>query len=180
MIPDELTQHVSLRGGKGPKHAISFGVRLDSSGKIDRYRIIPSILNNIVNMSYDEMDAIITNDMKRATNLSQEIKTAHYDVLLKLAEFAKQRRALRVDQGAVIIVTPKPDVRVHTDATGNKVVKFGVDTDFSRNAKGVVMEMMLLVGEVSANYFKERGTPVLYRVQPLSQSSSKLAFLLYF
>jgi exoribonuclease R len=151
---------------------MSFGVRLDDNGKVDRYRIVPSILNNIVNLSYDEMDSIISDDTKRQTKHAAELKKQHYDLFLKLAEYAKRRRSLRIDQGAVIIVTPHAEVRVKPNpSTGTSVASFAVENDYTRNSKGVVMEMMLLVGEIAANYFSERGTPVLYRVQPLSSGA---------
>lgn len=147
MFPEELaTGPMSLVQGQ-ECCALSFGVILDATGGIEEYVIRPSIIKPTYRLTYEDVDEMLELDLQTEPELSA------------IATCAKQRRAWRLNQGAIKINLPESIIKVDDDT----IIIDVLDDSLSRQ---LVAEMMILTGEVAARYGDENELPIPFRSQP--------------
>ena len=128
-------------------HAMSFAVDLDAVGAIANYEIVASLVKPNYRLTYDDVEEML--------QLGVE------DDLERLADYARLRKKWRVDQGAIEIHLPDTSVKVDSKDGDRLTLELMEDT-FSRQ---LVAEMMILAGEVAAQFAQTNNIPIPYRYQ---------------
>ena len=157
MLPLEIARDVMSILPGVRSHALTFAVRLNyDNGKVNEFKIFPSLLQNIKRVNYKEVDKVL-ND-----TFTDEL------VLPRLYELALKRRAYREKSGAFFTDNPR-STQVLDEMNNVSTVL----SDPHTKANIVVEEMMVLCGEVSAMYAKEHNIPIPHRTQPRPQFESE-------
>ena len=120
MLPPELSSVCSL-GGSEISHAISIGLRLDSSEISDIEIHLSEI--KVTNMSYEDADKVINEN----------------EILSKLNNIAISHKAFRNDNGAIKLNLPNVDVKVKDE-------KVFIRPQEDSNSRDLVAEMMVIAG----------------------------------
>ncbi|HEY9824077.1 MAG TPA: ribonuclease R family protein [Stenomitos sp.] len=127
--------------------ALSFGVLLDESGAVERYQIAPSLIKPTYRLTYDDVDEMLELGIQAETEL------------INLASWAKRRQAWRETQGAISIKMPESVIKVNGDDIDIVVLEDSM-------SRTLVAEMMILAGEVAAQYGQTHELPLPFRSQP--------------
>lgn len=151
MFPDTLSDAVSLHPDV-ERPAMTTHVVFDQDLDIQEFEIVPSIVQMNRKLSYDEADALLVGSSNDHTT----------SVLRDLAFVADELHARRLHQGARSIDLPEPRVRVSLDTEPPEIDVTIVEPSAARN---LIAEMMVLVGELTARWCRERDVPIIYRVQ---------------
>jgi len=122
--------------------ALSFRIKVDADGSIRDIMISPSVVK-VTRLSYEKADELL-----RQGELA----------LVALSGIAEARRRRRIANGAVEISFPETSVRVEGES-----ISF-LPVPETRSGE-MVREMMLLAGEASGRWAKERSLPFLYSSQ---------------
>lgn len=140
MLPPETTHRLGL-GLQDVSPALSFGVRLGEGDEPDELRITPSWI--------------------RVQRLSYKDAQAHLDSepLATLSRVAGRLRERRLARGAVEIDLPEVRVRVAEDGAVQ------ISPLPALNSREIVLEAMLIIGELLGRYGLEHGLPLPYTVQ---------------
>jgi exoribonuclease-2 len=164
MLPLEIARDVMSLLPSHRSHALTFAVRLGEDGGIEEYEIFPSLLQNIKRTNYDEVNTVL------------EGSALTDPALHRLYELALKRRAWRRRSGAYLTNFPKAEAKV---VDGGQHVEVMFECQSDSKAQIVVSEMMILTGQVSAQYAQEHNIPVAYRTQapPFVESEEYDAFL---
>ncbi|MDX9786597.1 MAG: RNB domain-containing ribonuclease [Desulfobacterales bacterium] len=145
MVPPELAENLcSLMAGM-LRPAISLLVRMDRSGKVLDYDIVPSVINIKRQLTYYDTANMAEKDGEIAL----------------LYGIAQKFRAFRLSQGAVQISLP--EINIWIDETGAPNV-----SKVNRESPGrmLVAEIMILANWLMAKYLSSRGVPAVFRAQP--------------
>ncbi len=145
MFPPQLsTGPMSLVQGE-VRDALSFGIQLDADGAVADYQICASQIKVTYRLTYEDADEMLELGAERE--------------LTQLNQVARCRYQWRQVQGAIAIAMPEQDIKVRQDQPIIRVIE---DTP----SRQLVAEMMILVGDVAAQYCSTHSVPVPYRVQP--------------
>jgi exoribonuclease-2 len=145
MIPPSLSEGTcSLVMGE-KRRALSFLVQMDGEGRVQEYRIVPSIIQVERRLSYEQVDHLLE-------EMEEELT-----VLSRIAQKLEQRR---VESGAFFIPRPERVIRVNRD---KEILLYKRDRE-SLSQK-MVSEFMILANSLSARFLKEREIPAIYRGQ---------------
>ncbi len=148
MFPPELaTGPMSLVQGKVCP-ALSFGVVLDETGKVQDYQIHASIIKPTYRLTYEDVDEML----ELGIRAEPEIEA--------IAKWAFRREEWRRTQGAISIHMPESVIKVKNN---EEIIIEVLDDSRSRL---VVAEMMILAGEVAGHYGQTHQMPLPYRGQP--------------
>ncbi|CAG9464720.1 unnamed protein product [Pedinophyceae sp. YPF-701] len=162
----------SLRAGVD-SCALSLAATLAPDGSLAKFEVVPSTVHVDQRLTYDDVDALLADGEggevpEGAKAVAEELRT-----LMRLADL---RRAWRKSQGAVDVFSPESEVRV-VDAWRPDpevtIQAWSADTSPSRR---LVMEMMVLAGEVTAMAGARLGLPLPYRghLDPVLPSAEEL------
>ncbi len=147
MFPAELsTGPMSLVQGE-TCCSLSFGVTLTELGEIDTYEICPSHIRPTYRLTYDDVDEML------------DLAVQAEPELLSLAHWSKCRQDWRRQQGAININLPESSIKVNGEQVQIEVLN-------DSEARTLVAEMMILAGEVAANYGETHNLPLPFRGQP--------------
>jgi exoribonuclease II len=147
MFPPELaTGPMSLVQGK-ICHALSFGVDLDGEGKVKEVQICASLIKPRYRLTYEDANEMVQMGVEAD--------------LTDLSQLGKLRHQHRLSQGAIHIRLPETSIKVDSQDQNQLVVEV-IDDSPSRL---LVAEMMILTGEVAANFAQTNQIPVPYRFQ---------------
>lgn len=147
MFPPELaTGPMSLIQGR-VCYALSFGVILSESGAIAEYSIHTSLIKPTYRLTYDDVDEML------------ELGILAEPELEAVSNWAKRRQQWRQSQGAIKIHMPESSIKVHDDTITIEVLE-------SSMSRELVAEMMILAGEVAANYGQTNNVVIPFRTQP--------------
>lgn len=147
MFPPELaTGPMSLIQGK-VCCALSFAVILDETGAVQDYQIYTSLIKPTYRLTYEDVDEML--------QLSLEAEREIYQVSV----WAKRRQEWRQSQGSISIFMPESVIKV----TGDDISIDVIDDSISRQ---LVAEMMILAGEIAADFCHKNNVPIPYRYQP--------------
>ncbi|ATS18041.1 ribonuclease R [Synechococcus sp. PCC 6717] len=146
MFPSELaTGPMSLVEGR-LCCALSFGILLAESGEVLEYEICPSWIRPTYRLSYDDVDMIL-----------EQAVPAEAD-LLAIAHWGNRRSQWRQQRGAIRIDIPEPSIKVAGEEVEISPLR-------DSPARQLVAEMMILAGEVAADYGLREGIPLPFRCQ---------------
>jgi exoribonuclease-2 len=148
MLPPELSSVCSL-GGSEISHAISIGLRLDSSEISDIEIHLSEI--KVTNISYEYADRVINEN----------------EVLSKLNDIAISHKAFRADNGAIKLNLPNVDVKV-------KNQKVFIKPQDDSNSRDLVAEMMVIAGRAIAQFAIENGISMPYLTQDTGSFSEEV------
>ncbi|MEE3719328.1 ribonuclease R family protein [Tumidithrix elongata RA019] len=136
-------------------HALSFGVDLSDRGEVIHAEIHPSLIKPNYRLTYEDVMDML--DMSIEEDLNA------------IAQYAKLRTNWRLYQGAVNIDLPETIIKVNPNDTEQMTLEL-MDEPFSRQ---MVAEMMILAGEVAANFAQKNGIPIPYRYQEAPELPSE-------
>ncbi len=150
LVPQSLSSTVfSINPGK-VTHALTFAARVcPATGALLESQIYPSLLERVAKVSYVAVDKML------------EISQAPPDLAL-LHEVAKVRRRFREQRGAATTQVPEPLVSVH-----GQRISVALQSERSA-ARSLVEELMIVAGQVAAEFARRHNVPIPYRVQPPS------------
>ncbi|MBO9997510.1 MAG: VacB/RNase II family 3'-5' exoribonuclease [Cyanobacteria bacterium SID2] len=147
MLPSELaTGPMSLNQGQ-TCFALSFSIILDETGKVSEYSIHPSRVKPTYRLTYDDVDEMLHLGVKAEPEISA------------LFEWAQKRQLWRQSQGAIAIHMPEASIKVQNDEVIVEVLE-------DSPARQLVAEMMILTGEVAADYAQKNNVVIPFRHQP--------------
>ncbi|NJK39136.1 MAG: VacB/RNase II family 3'-5' exoribonuclease [Oscillatoriales cyanobacterium SM2_3_0] len=147
MFPSDLaTGPMSLVQGQ-VCNALSFAVILEESGAIAEYSIHASKVKPTYRLTYDDVDEML----QLGIQAEPEVEN--------IALWAKRRKQWRDSRGAISIYMPESSVKVDEDEVTITVLD-------DSPARQLVAEMMILTGEIAAQYGKEHNLALPYRSQP--------------
>ncbi|BAY60779.1 ribonuclease II [Calothrix brevissima NIES-22] len=127
--------------------ALSFGVILDSTGKVEDYSIHPSTIKPTYRLTYEDVDEML------------ELGVQAEPEIAAISTWAQRRRTWRYNQGAISINMPEAAIKVKGD-------EISIDILDDSSSRQLVAEMMILAGEVAARYGQEHKIPLPFRGQP--------------
>nr|WP_306441481.1 ribonuclease R family protein [Halomicronema hongdechloris] len=149
MFPAELaTGPMSLLQGQ-VCCALSFAVLLNQAGGLVDYSIHPTLIKPTYRLTYEDADEML------------DLALQDEPELAAIAQWAKQRQAWRLAQGAIAIQMPESAIRV--SETEDEIT---IDVLDDSPARQMVAEMMILAGEVAACYGETHALPIPFRSQP--------------
>lgn len=144
MIPNVLSQEAwSLEAGSD-RRALSFLVRLDSTGRILGQRLVRSVIRVQERLTYEEADARL-----------EEGGPLH-----RLHELCFALQTRRIEAGALPLPIPELNIQV---GTGGEVHVTLVEPG---PARFLVSECMILANMVAASFLRDKEIPGLFRSQP--------------
>jgi exoribonuclease II len=148
MFPPELaTGPMSLVQGKVCP-ALSFGVILDETGRIQDYQIHASLVKPTYRLTYEDVDEML------------ELGVQAEPEIAAIATWAQRRQGWRITQGAISIHMPESVIKVKNED------EITIDVLEDSLARQLVAEMMILAGEVAGRYGQAHQLPLPYRGQP--------------
>lgn len=158
MFPSSLaTGPMSLTQGQ-VCCALSFGIFLDADGRVEEFKIQPTLIRPTYRLTYEDVDEILELDLQT----EPEVRA--------IANWAEKRRFWRETQGAISINMPEAAIKV----AGDQVQIHLLDNSPSRH---LVAEMMILAGEVAARFAQEHQLPIPFRHQPQPELPSEAELL---
>jgi exoribonuclease-2 len=147
MFPSELaTGPMSLIQGQ-VCCALSFGVILDETGGVQDYSIHVSNIKPTYRLTYDDVDEMLQIGIQAEPEIDA------------LSVWAKRRKEWRNANGAISIYMPESVIKVNGEEISITVLE-------DSPSRQMVAEMMILTGEVAANYGQTHNLPLPYRSQP--------------
>jgi len=148
MFPPKLaTGPMSLLQGTNSP-AVSFGVILDENGAIADYKITPSLVKPTYHLTYDDVDEML------------ELGVTGEPEIAQLEQWARKRQQWRKLQGSINISLPEAVIKVDENE------QITIELLENSPARQLVAEMMILAGEVAAQFATEKGIPLSFRSQP--------------
>lgn len=157
LFPASLSHAFSINPGR-ETHTMTFAGRLDeATGRLVEYRIFPSLVSNVLKISYSTSDAVLGGCTPEGVTLPP----AHEAALNRLNQWAQVRRRYRESEGALNVNIPEPQV---TFRGAEVVVVSAVDSRDSAS-RSLVEECMILAGQVGAEYARKNELPIPFRVQ---------------
>ncbi|MEA5504150.1 ribonuclease R family protein [Halotia wernerae UHCC 0503] len=127
--------------------ALSFGIVLDPTGAVEDYCIHPSFIKPTYRLTYEDVDEML----QLGVQAEPEIEA--------IANWARQRKSWRYNQGAISINMPEAMIKVKDD-------NIDIDILDDSSSRQLVAEMMILAGEVAARYGQTHNIPLPFRGQP--------------
>jgi exoribonuclease II len=147
MFPPELaTGPMSLIQGK-ICCALSFSVILDERGAFKDYSIHTTHIKPTYRLTYEDVDEMLQLGVKAEPEIHA------------IALWAKRRQEWRQSQGSISIFMPESVIKVQ----GDDINIYVIDDSLARQ---LVAEMMILAGEVAADYCHQNNLAVPFRSQP--------------
>ncbi|MCC5599292.1 ribonuclease catalytic domain-containing protein [Nostoc favosum] len=127
--------------------ALSFGIILDTSGRVEDYSIHTSLIKPTYRLTYEDVDEML------------QLRVQAEPEIAAIATWAQKRKAWRYAQGAISITMPEAMIKVKGD-------EINIDILDDSPSRQVVAEMMIVAGEVAARYGKAHNIPLPFRGQP--------------
>ena len=159
MFPRALSEErLSLIQGQ-TRPTLSYRVRLDAAGNRLSASIVRSHVTVSHRLTYEEAE----------TAIDDPSHVLHTE-LARLADLTATLKAKRDANGAIVVALPEIRTRVRGDVV--TVEK----TPPSRSRK-IIAELMVLAGEVTAEFSRENQIPSVYRTQAVISSPEELAYL---
>jgi len=128
-------------------HALSFCVTLNEDGSVNDYSIHPSLIKPTYRLTYEDVEEMLL------MGLTSEPE------IYELARFAKLRHRWRKSQGSITISMPESYIKVKND---DEIIVEVLEDSVARE---LVAEMMILAGEIGANYGQTHNIPLPFRSQ---------------
>ncbi len=163
MLPEALGLELFslLQERERPALVLELILADDASGSVTLQGCTPKLAWVRVgeNVSYNAAEAAIQADIAGE-------ETAHGVMLAQAWQLAERLRQARLEQGAVIIERPEPEIVLRGEG-GETQVDFEAKPETPR-AQLLVSEFMILVNSAVALWARERGLPLLHRTQDIA------------
>jgi len=144
MFPFPLSHgKFSLKKGES-RLSLSFKFEITREGEVRGYEILPTLITVSQRWTYDEVDEAL---------LKGE------DFWVKLYNLLRQQKEKRLRAGALAVILPEIQVRVHPDG------EISVKRIEMTRARDLVAEAMILANAYAARFLIEREIPALFRSQ---------------
>ena len=134
--------------------ALSFGVILAESGAVQDYSIHASLIKPTYRLTYEDVDEML------------ELGVQAEPEIAAIATWAQRRKAWRHTQGAISIHLPEAMIKVHDDEITIELLEDSA-------SRQLVAEMMILAGEVAAQYGQTHNLAMPFRTQPQPELPSE-------
>lgn len=131
---------------------MSIGVVLRGNGSVLEYEIVPSYITPTYRLTYEDV-------LEMAT-----VAGAEEPEMLLLMEASQKRASYRHDQGAVEMHTPEAEVKVKDPDSPEPRIALSIISQ-SEDARRLISELMILCGEVVADFGAVHRLPLPYRGQ---------------
>lgn len=160
MLPEILgTDSYSLKAGE-IRPAFCARIDMDENGACTNVQPFIAKVKLAANLRYAAVQDFINGS-------AADSETEKYGDMLALGhELALKRQALRIDDGAVIMLRQEPELELVSE--GNDVRVDLKPEKPCRDAQRVVSEIMILAGASLADWAKERNIPLLHRTQSVT------------
>ncbi len=163
MLPPELSNGIcSLNAGED-RLAMSCIMDIDSSGKVRKYEIVPSVIHVQQRMTYTAVNLILDKNDAEAIETFKDL-VEDFRLMKELADIL---RGERIKRGALDFDFPEPKVLV--DDKG-----FPVDIKVRDSGPGelLIEDFMIKANEVVAEHLLKNEAPALYRVHEKPEGDS--------
>jgi exoribonuclease II len=152
MIPKDLSEELISLSTTKDNYVLTFSFRITENGKIEKYEIFPAKISKVKRFTYEELDDFFESDY--SAKLQEEEKK----IFSELNTFAMVREEFRLNNGAIIRPTFKP--QVYLDSNGKVDLKL---SGFDSLSRRIVAECMIVANEVSAKYAHENSICVPFK-----------------
>lgn len=157
MLPKELSNGIcSLNAGVN-RLAFACEMNLDESGKVQSYKIFPTVIKVFRRLSYTQVNKFFDGETSKLADCAENLNT-----LLKIYEL---RKKIRNKRGAIDF--DLPELKIKLDADGKPIE---MTKRINGTAEGVIEECMLAANETVAEHTLKKKIPSLYRVHELPDS----------
>ena len=145
MFPEDLSSDIlSLRQGRD-RNAISLLARFDRSGGLIGWRFVPTVIRVRKRLLYEDVNQVVAQD----------------SLLMEMHRLSQRLRQNRMDQGALSLSLPEPEVRFN----GNGLPSVEL-VEPETPSRMIVAEFMILYNWLAARFCLENEIPILFRSQP--------------
>lgn len=153
MLPETLSNEICSLKGHEDRLAFSCIMDIGKTGRVTKYRIVPSVIHSKGRLSYDEVQEYFDTGKptKRLKGLTDSL-----DKMRQLAAFLREKRLAK---GSLDFDLPEP--RVILDKSGDVV---DLQPRARKEAHKLVEDFMLLANQTVAEHFIRLGLPTLFRV----------------
>ncbi|MBR6012864.1 MAG: ribonuclease R [Selenomonadaceae bacterium] len=157
MLPKELSNGIcSLNAGVN-RLAFACEMNLDFSGKVQSYKIFPTVIKVFRRLSYTQANKFFDGETSELADCAENLNT--------LLEIFKLRKKIHAERGAIDFDIP--EIKIKLDADGNPV-------ELSKRVDGIaekiIEECMLAANETVAEHTIKKKIPSVYRVHEIPDS----------
>ncbi|EJF64548.1 RNB-domain-containing protein [Dichomitus squalens LYAD-421 SS1] len=195
MLPrDTALSRFSLDSQQGqPNVALSFSMKVNTSGKIVDYKVRPAVVRNVRTIKYDMVDALLGNESgtthfpfggapQRHEFDMSSLGPPILDDLKLLQQVTQRLEADRLKNNALVFSLPRPNMiieprplpsdimstSVPSEFRGFPKLTYGVANALEMGSRVLVAEAMRAAGRAASLFFRDRGIPAIRRtVAPL-------------
>lgn len=155
MIPQRLSNGICSLNPHVPRLTMSCEMEIDSSGKIVKHAIFPSIIQTSERMTYTAVNAIIENHDPEVSQRYEKLVPMFFE-MAELHHILEQRR---IQRGAVSFEDREAKVLVDED---------GHPKDIILRSRGIgerlIESFMLAANETVAEHYNKLHLPFIYRI----------------
>jgi len=163
MLPTELSQNLcSLRQGED-RLALSVEIDLEEDGTRKDFSLFHSVVNVDYGLSYPMLEQALQGESEYSSSMQK--------MLQDMNGLARTLRSRRIDQGALDLDIPEPDIKL--DEEGRPV---SIECKETGRAESIIEEFMLQANQAVAEYLDRREMPLLYRIHPRPEKDKMIIF----
>lgn len=157
MLPKELSNGIcSLNAGVN-RLAFACEMNLNSSGKVQSYKIFPTVIKVFRRLSYTQVNKFFDGETSELVDCAENLNT--------LLEIYNLRKKIRHERGAIDFDIPELKIKLDADGKPIELLK-----RINGTAEGVIEECMLAANETVAEHTLQKKIPSLYRVHEVPDS----------
>jgi exoribonuclease-2 len=146
-------------------YALSFGIRLQEDGQVDEYVIVPSIVPPVHKRTYALVDDWLHEDWVP--------RDSEQTMLHELYALSQRRRAYRARCGALASMElPRAEISVRENG---EQIEISMVPEHDSKSRALISELMILVGDITADFAKRHDIPIPYR-SPVPDQPSKYTY----
>jgi ribonuclease R len=151
MLPHELSSGICSLRPHEDRLVLSCIMQLDSTGRIESYRIVEGIIRSAARMTYTEVHAILTGELVQDPEARERFE--------RMRRLAMLMNRCREERGSIDFDLPEPVIQF--DEHGQMS---GVTRAERTWANRLIEEFMLAANECVATWLEDLGVPSLYRI----------------
>ena len=170
MLPRELSNGICSLHPKVDRLTLSIFMDIDSTGKVQDYKLYESVINSVQRMTYKNSTLILEGDAeanKQFAGIAGDLK-----IMAKLAGALEQRR---VKRGSLDF--DLPETKIIVDPNSFEVVK--LERRDREASNRLIESFMLVANETVAEHMSKLKMPFVYRVHEKPSAAKILAFKEY-
>lgn len=170
MLPRELSNGICSLHPKVDRLTLSIFMDIDSTGKVQDYKLYESVINSVERLTYKNATAILEQDKEmneRYKNIASDLK--QMETLAKLLE------KRRMERGSLDF--DLPETKIIVDPLSYEVTEL-VRRDRKASHK-LIESFMLIANETVAEHMHNLKMPFVYRVHEKPTEAKMLAFKEY-